>query len=72
MSLRGSVTQELLSPGSVINTFSRAVACLAEMKGLSLGDGECALDDLPFFFFFPVKHSKCRSRLHHGKICFQV
>lgn len=51
MSLRGSVTQELLSPGSVINTFSRAVACLAEMKGLSLGDGKCALDDLPFFFF---------------------
>lgn len=68
MSLRAPVTQELLSLGSVINTFSRAVACLAEMKGLSWGDGECALDDL----LFSVKCSKCRSRPHHGKICFQV
>lgn len=68
MSLRASVTQELLSPESVINTFGRAVTCLAEMKGLSLGDGECALGDL----LFSVKCSKCRSRLHHGKICFQV
>lgn len=49
MSLRASVTQELLSLESVINTFSSAVACLAEMKGLSLGDGERALDDLLFF-----------------------
>lgn len=48
MSLRASVTQEPLSPASVINTFSRAVAGLAEMKGLSLGDGECALDLLFF------------------------
>lgn len=68
MSLRASVTQELISLESVINTFSRAVACLAEMKGLGLGDGECTLDDL----LFSVKCSKCRSRLHHGKICFQV
>ena len=51
MSLRAPVTQELLSLESVINTFSRAVACLAEMKGLSLGDGVCTLDDLLFFFF---------------------
>lgn len=48
MSLRASVTQELLSLESVINTFSRAVACLAEMKGLSWGDGERTLDDPPF------------------------
>ena len=52
MSLRAPVTQELLSLESVINTFSRAVACLAEMKGLSLGDGVYTLDDLLFFFFF--------------------
>lgn len=48
MRLRASVTQELLSLESVINTFSRAVACLAEMKGLSWGDGERTLDDPPF------------------------